>query len=99
MNMVSHLLYCPVVGSTGSAAHEYSYGWGFPIPGTKMGEEGSPPSAEVKTRVREVKRNVEKPLEAAAEEDSITKKRRKFSFFPLPHDHLDDIFLSTAGID
>ncbi len=65
-----------------------------------MGEEGSLPAVDVNKSVRQVKRNVEKPLKkAAAEEDSFAKKLHKFSLFPLPHDHLDDIFLSSAGID
>jgi hypothetical protein len=43
-------------------------------------------------KMKEVKNEMKK-------ETTTATTIRKLSFFPIPHDHLDDIFLSSGGIE
>lgn len=54
------------------------------------------PDANHSMKVKEVKNDLNKKKIATTPEK---KSRRSLSFFPLPHDHLDDIFLSSGGIE
>jgi hypothetical protein len=45
-------------------------------------------------KVKEVKNEIRK-----ATTEPEKRKGSRLSFFPLPHDHLDDIFLSSGGME
>eukprot|EP00429_Kryptoperidinium_foliaceum_P028326 CAMPEP_0176130414 /NCGR_PEP_ID=MMETSP0120_2-20121206/65984_1 /TAXON_ID=160619 /ORGANISM="Kryptoperidinium foliaceum, Strain CCMP 1326" /LENGTH=111 /DNA_ID=CAMNT_0017465701 /DNA_START=110 /DNA_END=445 /DNA_ORIENTATION=+ len=71
----------------------YPYGWGLDEPG--MAAETQKQETD-HTKVKQVSRKV---VQSPKLTENTKDKIRRVSFFPLPHDHLDDIFLSNGCVE
>lgn len=81
--------------SSGTNAFRYPFAWGLDTPEMTDVEVDNKKTTDVQKKVKEVKR-----LQEQSDKTKETPMRgRRLSLFPLPYDHLDDIFLSSAGVD